>query len=425
MVAVRAGVDEQLDAVVTDLDRQRVGVAVRGDGEEPVRAAVAAAPDLGPLALGRAQDVEPGIRERPGCYRRTVDNRLRRGERPQERAHHTRGDRGPPVAGSESGRTAAQQDRPGIGVGVVEDERAALVAVSLPWRMARHVEHGGGGVERSPEQGASPFVQRVPRGLRFHDGHQPQLGDEPVVVGGELAVDAARERVGRQLSLQLAGGVAAPRVALGEPWKGARRRQSAHGLGDDVVVRRRPAAPERREVLLVPAELGEGLRVVLEEVADARPVVEQPAHPHPAREPDTELDPARPVNAGQEGVARPPRAELGRNEVRVPGVAREPPRGREHGEVVVAGELPDRLDVARDLLVPVVDPERQGDVRGAPAGDGVEEPVGVQDVGPRCAEHVPVTGEQPVGGGNEPSRSLTGNQCTRVSRNRAHEHPAE
>ena len=308
-------------------------------------------------------------------------------------------------------------------MGVVEDERPALVAVSLPWRMARHVEHGGGGVERSPEQGASPFVQRVPRGLRLHDGHQPQLGDEPVVVGGELAVDAARERVGRQLSLQLAGGVAAPRVALGEPWKGARRRQSAHGLGDDVVVRRRPAAPERREVLLVPAELGEGLRVVLEEVADARPVIEQPAHPHPAREPDTELDPARPVDAGQEGVARPPRAELGRNEVGVPGVAREPPRGREHREVVVAGELPDRLDVARDLLVPVVDPERQGDVRGAPAGDGVEEPVGVHDVGPRCAEHVPVTGEQPVGGGNEPSRSLTGNQCTRVSRNRAHEHP--
>ena len=52
VVAVRAGVDEQLDAVVTDLDRQRVGVAVRGDGEEPVGAAVAAAPDLGPSPWG-------------------------------------------------------------------------------------------------------------------------------------------------------------------------------------------------------------------------------------------------------------------------------------------------------------------------------------------------------------------------------------
>ena len=106
------------------------------------------------------------------------------------------------------------------------------------------------------------------------------------------------------------------------------------------------------------------------------------------------------------GFARPPRAELGRNDDRRTGRRREPPRGGEHREVVVAGELPHRLDVARDRLVAVVDAGTPAAVWGAPAGDRVEEPVRVHDVGSRGAEHLPVTGEQPVGGGDEPARGL-------------------
>ena len=46
VVAVGARVSQDVDSRVPDLDRQRVGVRVRGNAEEPVRAAVAAAPDL-------------------------------------------------------------------------------------------------------------------------------------------------------------------------------------------------------------------------------------------------------------------------------------------------------------------------------------------------------------------------------------------
>ena len=47
VVAVRPRVGENVHAAVADLHRQGVGVCVRGDGQEPVRPAVAAAPYLG------------------------------------------------------------------------------------------------------------------------------------------------------------------------------------------------------------------------------------------------------------------------------------------------------------------------------------------------------------------------------------------
>ena len=44
VVAVSARVGEDVDAAVTHLHRQGVGVGVRGDGQEAVRPAVQAAP---------------------------------------------------------------------------------------------------------------------------------------------------------------------------------------------------------------------------------------------------------------------------------------------------------------------------------------------------------------------------------------------
>ena len=291
---------------MTDLDGQRVGVAVRGDGKEPVGAAVAATPDLGPLAPGRAQDVSPASANARGA---TADGRRlapSAGGLPQERAHHTRGRPGTTRAGSER-RTEPEQDHHGIGVGVVEDERPALVAVSC--RGGRpHVEQAAAASRDARRAGASRFVQRGPRGLRFHDGHQPQLGDEAVVVGGELAVDP--------LGNVLAASARSSSREASRPTRRSRRTMGrrtrppvGHGLGDDVVVRRRPAAPERRRGTPGATRSGAG------PAGCPRRGLRRPAShratgaPTPSRQPDAELDPARPVNAGQEGVARPPGAE--------------------------------------------------------------------------------------------------------------------
>ena len=64
------------------------------------------------------------------------------------------------------------------------------------------------------------------RGL--HEGDEAELGDEAVVVGGELAVDAAGEHGDGQLALQVESRLAAPAVTLLEPRQRARSREPAH-----------------------------------------------------------------------------------------------------------------------------------------------------------------------------------------------------
>ena len=67
MIAVRARVDEELDPSHPDLEREGVGVAVRGDRQEPLRPAVAAAPQLRLSSRGAgSQDVQAGVVERRG-----------------------------------------------------------------------------------------------------------------------------------------------------------------------------------------------------------------------------------------------------------------------------------------------------------------------------------------------------------------------
>ena len=63
VIAVRARIGEDVDAAVPDLDRQRVGVRVRGDGQESVRPAVAATPYLRGVSRVRSEDGYAGIRE--------------------------------------------------------------------------------------------------------------------------------------------------------------------------------------------------------------------------------------------------------------------------------------------------------------------------------------------------------------------------
>ncbi len=195
-----------------------------------------------------------------------------------------------------------------------------------------------------------------------------------------------------------AGGLLAPARAVLEPREAARRHQQTHVLGDRVVVPGRALAVERRQVLLVPPELPAALLVVLEQVRHLGPLVQQPADPHPRHEPDAELDPTGPVDARQQRVGGPPRAQLPIDRFGVPLVAGDPVGGRELRQVVVARELPDLLDVAGRRLVPRVDREGEDITRRGDAGHRVPEPVGVGQIRAYDAEQGPVTGQDPVTG---------------------------
>ena len=398
-------------------------MGVGRDGEEPVGAAVAAAPDLRPVRAVRAQDVQAGVREGAGSGGRSTGHSWPGSEGAEQRTGDAGVDHRPPGARADGAGAAGEEHRPRVGVGLVEDERSALVPVSLPRRAAGRVEHCCGRVQGTGEEAEGLLAERVPRGPGLDEAHEPELGDEAVVVGGQLPVETAREGVRPQPAFQLSGGLCAPHLALGEPREGARRGEQPHRLGHHVVVRGGALAAKRRQVLLVPTDLGQGLRVLLEQLVDARPVVEQAADPHPARQSHAELDPAGPVDAGEERVAGPPGAQLGGDRLGVAVLAGEPPGGREHRKVVVAGQFPHGLDVPRQGLVTVVDAERQRAVRRSPAGDRVAEPVRVHDVGSWCTQDLPVAGQQPVRSGDHPAPGLRRHLRPDLRRNRTAEAP--
>ena len=99
------------------------------------------------------------------------------------------------------------------------------------------------------------IANRGTRGSSLDRGEHPELEDEPVVVRRQLTVDPGGEGVVRERRAQQRRGLAPPPLALGEPRERAARRELPGRLGDQVVVRRRSAALERGEVLLVPADL--------------------------------------------------------------------------------------------------------------------------------------------------------------------------
>ena len=72
------------------------------------------------------------------------------------------------------------------------------------------------------------------------------------------------------------------------------------------------------------------------------------------------------------------------------------------------GDLPDLLDVAGLLLRAVVDAERVAVGRGPAAGHRVVEPVGLHQVGPGDAQHLPLTPQQLVRGRQDGRPGLRG-----------------
>ena len=148
----------------------------------------------------------------------------------------------------------------------------------------------------------------------------------------------------------------------------------------------------------MPPDLTQRPRVVLEQGDRTAPAVEQPTDPRPADQPHAELDPAGPVDPREERVGSPPGPQLSGDHLGVPVVAGQPEGAGQDGQVVMARELPDRLDVARDGLVPMVDGEAQLVLWCSPSGDGVPEPVRVEDVDALDPEHGPASVEQGVGG---------------------------
>ena len=172
-------------------------------------------------------------------------------------------------------------------------------------------------------------------GLTLGGGDQAELGDEAMVVGGELAVQAARKGVALQLALENRPGGAGPAAALREPWEGTAGDELPGGLGDHVVVGGRADAAEGGQVLLMAVELARSLRVPLEELLGPGPVIEESPDPRPCDEPDAELDPTRPVDAREKGVLPPPGAQLAIHEHGVPLLMTYAPGCGEQRQVVV------------------------------------------------------------------------------------------
>ena len=225
----------------------------------------------GPASGVAAQDRDAGVGEVARPRGRSPRCRARAAEQAGE------GGARPPSAGSRATSRSApttelpQSRRPGHGrvLGAVEDQAPPLVAVSLARRAHRStssMRRGGVEARGQPDPHRGRQVGPSDGGLDRRD--RDELGDEAVVVGGQLAVHAVREGVGQEVAGQPGRGVVAPRVGLGVPGEGAGRDQPSGFLGDRVVVGRGAMAAEGGEVLLVPPDLVQRLVVVLEQVTD-------------------------------------------------------------------------------------------------------------------------------------------------------------
>ncbi len=75
-----------------------------------------------------------------------------------------------------------QDRRPRIAFGVVDNEGATLVTVTLPRRPAGGIQDGGSGIKHPCQALPGRLRERMPVGVGLHRGHQPELEDESVVV---------------------------------------------------------------------------------------------------------------------------------------------------------------------------------------------------------------------------------------------------
>ncbi len=222
VVAVGPGVGEHVDAVVADLHRQRVGVPVRGDRQEPVRAAVAAAPDLAARRRSMRRIVMPGVGEgAPGAAagRGAVTPKPRPAQGGQQRgadvgavrpAGHQarRPNSASPVASSEPHRWVP-----------APSTTSPKPSSASPWRGGCSVGvHDRGERVGHPQQHQPGRLRhRDARGVRLERAGEAQLQHEAVVLGGELPVEPGAERVGLQVLVERVQRLGPPADRLREP----------------------------------------------------------------------------------------------------------------------------------------------------------------------------------------------------------------
>ena len=306
---------------------------------------------------------------------------------------------------SEHGRARRPAARPhGSVSGSSSDQRASLVPVALPRRRARLRPAGR---PRRPAIAASsaPRVagRAGARSVRLDGGDQAELGDEPVVVGGQLAVHPAREGVGGELALEL-----------------ARRRPRASASlsayhGKAQAAASRPAASATTWLLADEPRLRKAARYSwchqICRSASSLCSKRSPTlgHSSSSRRIHTQLDAAGPRARCRWSSAR--RTGTGSAATRSAAARRRRSAYRsspvshqavgEHGQVVVPRQLPDLLDVAGDRLVAVVDPEREP----VAAAHGGRSPGRGTSPGRRCPARatpstVQLAGQDPVGRGD-------------------------
>jgi hypothetical protein len=130
----------------------------------------------------------------------------------------------------------------------------------------------------------------------------------------------------------------------------------------------------------VPADLLDGINIVLEQVTHLGPLVEQSTGPCPRDQANAGLDTARPVHSGEKGVRTPPGPQLIGCGLGVALVLGKPPGRGQHCDVMMPGHFPDLLDVAGFRLIPVMDAEGQLTIGGATSRHRIMEPVRVRAV---------------------------------------------
>ena len=289
------------------------------------------------------------------------------GELPEQHPEQARRGGRPPGNGRPP-RPRPRAAPPRIAVG--SSTTSARPSSPSPCRGARpRTSSSAAAASRMPARAAHMSSPRSCPAASASDGRdERQLGDEAVVVGGQLAVEAAREGVAASSRSQQAAAVAR-HVALREPGKRRRPRPAAGGLrnrrgcwprsprcgtprgraGATDLAQRQSSLCSNRSLHLGQPSSSRGSRPRRSAGRRSR------SHWSSARRRGTGLAPTTSAAGGDRlGVAL---------------VAGDPPRGREHGEVMVARELPDLLDVA-GLGSSRWSTGTRAVARRAPAGDG-------------------------------------------------------
>ena len=101
----------------------------------------------------------------------------------------------PPGGRTEQRRAGGQQGGPAVVAGPVQQQAVAVVGVALAGRAQAHVDDGGQGVGHAPQGVPDLAAERMAGQLALEGGGQAELEHEAVVVGGQLAVQAAGERL--------------------------------------------------------------------------------------------------------------------------------------------------------------------------------------------------------------------------------------